>query len=887
MLEFGRRLRHTWWRTSVPDEVDREVAFHLEMRTRDLVAQGMTPEAARIEALARLGDLNHFKATLTRLGQERDRMRSRHEWLDELRQDIGYAWRSLVKQPAFTLIAVTTLGLGIGATTAIFSVIYSVVLRPLAIEDPDRVMLIADGNDLWGGAGSVSVGNYAEYKRDSRAFSVMGALFWTGVNLSTDGIPERVVAARADRDFFAVMGRAPSLGRVFSADEDQPGAAPVVLISDKLWRRRFGADRAIVGRTISLNGGNAPVIGVMPPDFGWGAEELWTPAAFSAKQLAEHDGHFLTVYGRLKAATTPKTALGELDITARRIAATYPNENRGLYGSMQPMFTQLVGSAPARLWIVFGAVAAVLLIGCVNVANLLLARGATRERELAVRAALGAGRRRIIRQLVTENLVLALAAGGLGVALAAAALPLLIAAAPPGIPRLGETRIGWPVLAFALVVSLVSTVIFGLLPAIRTANPSLVDALREGTRGSSTGGREWVRRGLVAAEVALALVLLVGAGLLIRTALYLGRIDPGFDATGVMTGQVSLPAASYGDWDRVTASFERLTQDLRAQPGVKFAALASQVPLGPGGNSNGLVPEGRPLGMESAINAQMRLVTPGYLAAMKIPLRGRDFSVVDRRTTSLVVIVSARLAAVAWPGQDPIGKRLVCCEGTPSAPVWKEVVGVAGDVRWNGLDQPAKPEFYLPLSQAPPDAWNWIQRTMTVAVRGDRASALRPAIVAAVRQLDPSIPVHGLATMDERVAGSLAEGRFNTMLLTGLGAIGLLLAAIGIYGVIGFFVARRSREIGIRMALGASRGEVRRLVLRQGLGPVAIGVVGGVAAGLVVTRILTTQLKGVTPYDPLTFAAVSCFLLVVAVVAIIGPARRATLVDPTAAMRQD
>ncbi len=886
-LEFGRRLRQLWWRPSVADEVEAEVQFHLDMRIKELIARGLSPDAARAEAMARLGDGEAFRATLRRLGRERNTMRERHEWLAEFGQDVRYAFRSLRQQPGFTLTALATLAIGIGATTAIFSFLYSVVLRPLPIPEADRIVVVGDGNPQ-GPAWSVSVGNYIDYARETRVFERLGATHFANFNLNVDASPERVPGARADAAYFEVFRIPPAIGRTFSVEEDRPGANRVALLSDGLWRRRFGADAGVVGRTITIDGTAHQIIGVMPPTFSLGGEELWVPAAFTPQQQAKHDEHFLEVYGRLKSGVTVRQALADQDRIARQLATAFPLDNHGLTGAVEPLFAQYVGNAPERLGVLFGSVLVVLLIACVNVANLLLARGAARERELAVRAALGAGRRRIVRQLITENLVLALGAGILGIGLAWVAIKAMLVTAPRNLPRLDQAGLdGW-VLAFAVAVSLGSVLVFGLMPAIRSTAGDLARTLREGAKGSSAAVSDWLRRGLVAAEVALALVLLVGAGLLIRTAIHLGRIDPGFRPDGVVTARVGLAQTAYPEWEQVTGAFERLHRELGQIPGVEAAGLSSQVPLGPGGGTNGLIREGMALAPENAIGSRLRLVTPGYLGTMRIPIvRGRDFTDEDRRGTTRVMIVSKGLAERAWPGQDPIGKRMACCEGTETDPMWKEVIGVAGDVRSGGIDQEAVPEFYLPVAQAPAEAWNWIQRTMTLAVRGRESAALTAGVRAAVRTVDPAVPVYGVATMGERIAQSMAQGRFNTRLLTTLGAVGLLLAAIGIYGVIGYFVARQRRELGIRVALGASAGRIRGLVLRQGLVPALIGVGVGVPGSLLLARLLGSQLRGVGPGDPVTFVTVALVLVGVAALATLGPARRATRVDPTTAMRDD
>lgn len=888
MLEFGRRLRSVWWRSSVADEVEAEVQFHVAMRIKELEAGGMPPAEARAEAIARLGNLDAMRRTLLTLGRERDQMNRRREWLGELGQDMRYAWRSLRQQPGFTIAALLTLALGIGGATAIFSLVYAVVLRPLPIPELSRVMIVGDGQRSDPRGYSVSVGNYTDYKRETRTFEVIGATYFTNFNLNVDATPERVPGTRADADFFTVMRIPPSSGRAYTADEDQPGGARVVVISDGLWRRRFGADPTVIGRSIILDGSGYQVIGIMPPAFTLGTEELWVPAAFTAAQKAQHDEHFLEVYGRLKPGATLAHALADQNRISRRLAEAYPNDDHEMIGAVQPMFSQFVGNAPERLGVLFGAVLVVLLIGCANVANLLLARGAARERELAVRAALGAGRGRIIRQLVTENLVLATLAGLLGIGLAAAVVKGIVAAAPSNLPRLREAGLDPWVLAFALAVSLGSVFLFGLVPAWRSARPDMAQALREGAKGSSSQTRDWLRRGLVAGEFALALVLLVGAGLLVRTAIHLGRVDPGFRPEGVLSARVGLAREAYPAWEQVTNTFTRVNDQLHGIPGVDAAGLSSQVPLGPGGGENGLIPEGRPIEAASAIGSRLRLVTPGYIAAMGISLiKGRDFTADDRRGNPRVMIVSRRLAELAWPGQDPIGKRITCCEGSATDPMWKEVVGVAGDVHSGGVDQDAGPEFYLPIAQTPAEAWNWIQRTMTLVVRGRKPAGLAAGVRAAVKTIDPGVPVYNIATMDQRIAQSLADSRFNTRLLSALGLIGLILSAIGIYGVIGYFVTRQTRELGIRMALGASGGDIRRLVLAQGLGPAATGLAAGTAGGLLVTRVLSSQLRGVAPSDPVTFVIVAALLAAVAVVATLVPARRASRVDPTTAMREE
>jgi predicted permease len=878
-------------RPPLADEVASELEFHLEMRTRELIAGGMDPERAVREARRRMGNLGTMRATLTKLGRERNRTMNRREWTAEFRQDVRHGVRSLRTNPGFAATALGTLALGIGATTAIFSAVYSVMLRPLPFDQPERVMTVAERHaDAPTRAADISVGNYVDLKREQTRFASLAAVFSVSVNLADQSSPERVQGAKVTWDYFSVFAIPPLAGRVFSPDDDRAGGPAVVILSHRLWARRFGADRGVVGKTIGLNGEPYVVIGVMPNtfDFTQTSEELWLPAAFTAAELAQHDNHFMSLVGRLRPGATQGEAAADADRILLRLAKLYPDTNYDLVGAyVARMLDDFVGSAGERLLILLGAVAFVLLIGCVNVANLLLARGAARQRELAVRAALGAGRGRIVRQLFTESLVLALGAGGLGVAVAFGALRLLVAAAPTSVPRLDQAAIDGPALGFALGISVLSAALFGLVPALRAAAPGLQSALRDGGRGASGPARDWLRRGLIAGEVAIALVLLVGAGLLIRTAINLNRTDPGFDPRGVLSVRLTLPAAQYGAPDLVASTFTRVVREVSSEPGIRAVGVSSQVPAGPGGNSNGLIPEGRPVEAASAIETRLRLVTPGYLGTLRIPLRrGRDFTPDDRADRPRVMIVNETFARLAWPGvANPVGKRVGCCEKERP---WKEVVGVVADVRWRGPSREASPEFYLPVDQAPAEAWTWLQRSMTLVARGaGRPDALLASIRAAVRRIDPSLPLYGSSTMDERLAGSVAEARFNTSLLGLLGAIGLLLSAVGIYGVIAYFVARRTRELGIRMALGASAGRIGALVVRQGLGPVGLGLCAGLFLALGLARLLTSQLNGVTATDPLTFGTVAGILLVVAILASLVPAVRATRVDSATAMREE
>jgi putative ABC transport system permease protein len=810
--------------------------------------------------------------------------------MDSLLQNIRFAVRSLRKSPALAASVVLTLALCIGATTAIFSVVYAVLFRPLPFANPGEILLVrTTWKELMS---SFSVGNWADVKRQQASFRYFVPAYGESFNLAGADAPENVDGARVGADYFAMLGLQPALGRGFLAEEAAPGRANVVLLSDGLWRRRFGGDPGVVGTEVRLDGRPHRVIGVMPASMDYAVfdEELWVPTAFTPGQLAEHDEHFLSVLGRLEPGVTIARAEEEMRGLARWLETTYPKENQDRGIVMAPFMEELVGEYRPRLFVLLGAVALVLLIACANIANLLLARGAARSREIAIRAAIGAGRGHLLRQALTESLVLAGAGGLLGLLVGYWGVTAIAAFGPEDVPRLALARVDGPVLAFAVGLTVLSGLVFGLAPALRTAARLPHEALKEGGRtGSRAGGRDRLRNVLVVSEVALALVLLTGAGLLIRSAIALNGVDPGFDPRGVVAGRISLPAAAYETPEQVTRAFERIEERLVAVPGVASGALVSSAPL-EDGNSNGLVPEGRPLDISSSINSLMRLVTPGYFATMRIELiHGRTFTADDKRGAPLVIVINQTLAREAFPGQDPIGKRIACCEpGPDGSPGWKEVVGVVKDVHARGLDEEPSPEFYLPMIQAPAAAWSWTDRTMTVAVRaqGDAISLMTP-LRRAVAEVDPALPLYNLGTMQGRLVDSLAQSRFSTMLLTVFGAIALILAAIGVYGVISYGVAQRTQEIGIRMALGARHTDVLAMVVRHGAVLAGIGLAVGLGGALALSRLLSSLLFQVSPTDPPTFASGTVVLTAVALLAAALPARRAARTDPMVALRNE
>ncbi|HKU62296.1 MAG TPA: ABC transporter permease [Gemmatimonadales bacterium] len=807
--------------------------------------------------------------------------------MDGLLRSLRIALRSLRRRPSLTASIVLTLALCIGGTAAVFGAVYAVLFRPLPWARPDGVLVV---RELWRAQqGSMSVGNWADLRRRDRLFEHLVPTYPEQLNLAGLDQPENVPAARVGPDYFQLLGVSPALGRTFASDEDTPGRDQVVVLSDGLWRRRFGADRSVIGREVRLDGRPATVIGVMPAslDFTLLGEQLWIPTAFTPEQLAQHDEHFLTVLGRLRPGVTPAEARTELADIARGLEQEFPRENqeRGL-GAFSLM-EELVQDYRPRLFVLLGAVGFVLLIACANIGNLLLAQGTARGREMAIRAAVGAGRGHLLRQALTENLLLAGLGGALGVLVAHWAIQGLTAFGPADVPRLAQARVDGPMLGFVLAVTLGAGLLFGLAPALRLASRPPHAALKEGRSGGVH--RDRLRSALVVTEIALALMLLTGAGLLIRSAAALNRVQPGYDPTGVVAARVSLPTTGYETPDQARTAFERLADQISAVRGVTASGVASVAPL-EGGNTNGLVPEGRPLDVASSINSYLRIVSPGYLGAMRIPLRrGRGFTDQDRKGTPLVMIINERLAREAFPGQDPIGKRIACCDGGPDGlPGWKTVVGVVADVRAQDMSQPAEPEFYLPLGQAPEPAWNWIQRSMTVAARGTGGPmALVPGLREAVRAVDPAVPLYQVGTMDDRITRSLAQARFSTALLTAFGAMALLLAAIGVFGVISYGVSQRTQEIGVRVALGADRGDVVRLIVRHGARLAALGLLIGLGGALVASRLLGTLLYQVSPTDPPTFLAGAAVLGACAIAAAALPALRAARLDPAIALRAE
>jgi predicted permease len=881
-MTIRKRLRSLLWRVPIEQEVHEELAHHVELRTRELIDRGIDPEEARVLARMRLEN-GHVEAVLTQIGRQRNNSWARRDWIDELRQDLRFAWRQCRTKPGFTIAAVLTLGLGIGATTAIFSVVHAVVLKPYAYVDPDRVLLAFS---KWrGNRGSWSVGNFDYFRQRVTSAEDLAADVGTSMNLADNGEPERIFGGRVTWNYHRLFGIPPAYGRTFRQEEDQPGRNKVVILSDRLWRRRFGADPAMVGRSIRINNEPHDVVGIMPAEMDQigDAAEAWVPVAFTPEQLALYDEFYLTAYVRQRKDVTQQQVRDEFVRIAQNLATDHPDLNRERSADVELMSAFFIGDYRTRLLVLLAAVGLVLLIACGNVANLLLARLAVRSRELAIRAAIGAGRGRIVRQVLTESLVLAALGGIAGLAVAWWSLPALIRLAPEGVPRLDTAALNGTVMTAALTLVIGSALFVGLLPAWQaTRRTTLTEDLGDGKGALSGSLKPWMRQLLIGAQAALVMIVLAGAALLVRSAINLQQEPIGFDTRGVLTARIALPAAQYGEPARAREAYRQVLDRVQASPGVKFAALDSQAPLVGGGGSNGLFAEGKP----DLIQSRSHFVTPGYFSVINNPLKaGRTFVETDIREAEFVMIINETLARAAFGAENPIGKRISCCEGGPGKPHWKTVVGVVADIKTRGPAEPAQPEFYLPLMQIPDVAWTWTGRSLNIVTRGDDVASMTTAIRSSVKELDSTLPVFRIWTMEEGLRRIMAQARFNTLLMSTLGATGLILAALGIYSVIAWLVAQRTREIGVRMALGASKADVIRMMSLHGLQPVIAGLAVGFAGAIAATRLLQNQLFEIGPRDPLTLVATAAVLLIVAAGAAAIPAWRATTIDPATALR--
>jgi putative ABC transport system permease protein len=812
-------------------------------------------------------------------------------------QDLRYGLRMLAKNPGFTAVAVLTLALGIGANTAMFSMVHAVLLRPLPFQEPGRLYTLWERNlKMSYEQNPPAAANFRDWRDRNRVFEQMAAFdssrtFNLAGNLAGSSNPERVDGAAVSPSLFGLLGVRPVIGRTFSSQEDQLGQDRVVLLSYGLWQRRFNAARSIVGKPITLDGRNSTVIGVMPPGFQFPgdtgtilniftapAAQLWVPLALTPQAWSQRSSHFLQVIARLKPGATPGQAQAEMNSIEQQLVKEHPRDYIGSDVKLVPLHAQVVGSFRSALLVLFGAVAFVLLIGCANVANLLLARATSRRREVAIRSALGASRFRLVRQLVTESLALALMGGALGVLMAIWGISLLRLILPGNFPRSAEIQIDGSVLVFTLLASIATGLIFGLAPAFQASRSHITESLKEGERGAEGFGRNRLRSFLVVTEVALALILLIGTGLMLRSFVRLQEVDPGFTPDHLLTMEISLPEARYADPQKA-AFFTQLLERVRALPGVQSAGAIGHLPLGGEIESYALGVEGRaPLPNEYA-NPDCHVVMPGYFEAMKIPLvDGRYFQERDGAQSPHVLIINEVVARNVFPHESPIGKRLQMGFNGFTG----EIVGVVRNTSHLTLDLAPTEEVYAAYPQAP--FWNTM--TLTIPTTSSPLALSRP-VHELVLAIDKDQPVSKIRTMDEVMEASVAAPRFRTLLLGLFGLTALLLGAIGIYGVMSYSVSQRRREIGIRIALGAAQPQVIKLVLRQGLVLTLAGLGIGLLGALALTHLLSSMLYEVRPTDPLTFAGVTLLLTAVSLLANYLPARRATKVDPMVALRYE
>jgi len=873
-------------------EIVEELAQHLEAVYEDALSDGATEPEARARALRVIADGRVLECELSRVERPLA-ARAAVEWIERrggmrmesLWQDLRYGTRMLLKQPGFTLIAIITLALGIGANTAIFSVVNAVLLRPLAFKEPDRLVAVWERNlkKPDGEKSFVGGANFSDWKRQSQSFDALAAYMNWNYNLTGDGEPQRLRAIVATGDLFRALGVEPALGRTFAPDDDQDGRDNVVVLSHAFWQSRFGANREIVGQTVTLNNGKHTVIGVMPAwfEFPDARTEIWRPMAMSAEQAQNRQGKWLRVIGRLKAGVSPEQASAEMNAIAGRLERQYPEANGGWGASLLPLHEEVAGKVRRLMWILLGAVGFVLLIACANVANLLLARAASRQKEMAVRSALGANRVRLLSQFLIESLLLAALGGAAGLLLARWCSEALIALSPGGIPRLSESALDARVLGFTLLLALLATLLCGLIPAWQASKPDLDETLKEGGRGATGhAGRRW-RSALVVAEVAAGVVLLVGAGLMVRSFLKLQQVNAGFDPRNLLTMQIMLPAGKYARNEQQIAFFQQTLEKIKTLPGVQSAGAVQDLPLRLNATSFPVTIPGRPAVAENERPmAVHRTVSDDYPRTMGIPLlRGRAFTPRDDLNAPPVVIINQTMARRLWPDEDPVGKQLRF--GAPEDPPYT-IVGVAGDIKHMGLAGEEGAVIYQPHAQK---RFAWL-RWMAIVVRTDaEALSLAAAIRRRVQEVDRDQPVYEVATMEELLAKSVAEPRFTTLLVGGFALLALGLAALGIYGVVSFAVVQRTHEIGIRVALGAQVRDVLALVIRQGMTLALLGVALGLAGAFALTRLIESLLFGVTTTDPLTFIGVSALLPIVALAACWIPARRAAKVDPLVALR--
>jgi predicted permease len=879
------RFRSLFRRDAVEEELERELRFHLDRETEANRAAGLTPEEARTAAVRHLGGLAQT--------QEECRDMRRTAFIENVLQDVRYAFRTLRKSPGFALVTVLTLALSIGANSAIFSVIDGVLLRPLPYPRADRIVRISFRSHTFPKF-ALNPLDLRDIRSRNRSFGAIAGITRTDRQLSGAGRPERLSSFSVTAGYFRVLGVSPRLGREFTTDDELPARGKQVILSDRVWRTRFAADPAIVGRTIMLDAEPFAVAGVMPPVAHPGnyyhsladgdTVDVWTPFTYDNRS-GGRGSHYMEAFARLKGDVTIAQAQADMDAQVAQLTREHPDAMRGWQADVVSLYQETVGSSRRLLLILLGAVGLVLLIACANAANLLLARATARQREIAVRAALGAARGRLVRQMLAESLLIALVGGALGAALAVAGVQALTALLPADFPRAAGIRVNPEVFGFTLMISLTTGFLFGLAPALQSARTDLQQALRDGGRGSGSGARQLrLRNVLVVAELSLACVLLTGAGLMLRSFVNLLRTDPGFRPERVLTAATSLPNAKYKTPKEWLAFYLRLKRDLAALPGVRAAGLGSDLPwTGWDENIGGFTIEGKqpPPGQE--FHTRFHLASEDYFRALGVPLvRGRFFTAHDDMDATPVILINRVMAESYWPGEDPIGRRITFDEH-PKESDWMTVVGVVGDIKDHPESAAAEPALWWPIGQAPVKT---AEIVLVARAQADPAS-LAAEIRTAVAALDPQLAVANVRLMDDVAGKSFSTPRFALFLIGLFAALAATLAVIGIYGVISYSVSRRTREFGLRVALGAKPADVVRHVMAQGLKLACAGILLGAAGALALGRVLWSLLYQVNAADPATFLAVAAAALAATAAACYIPARRATAADPMTALRAE
>jgi putative ABC transport system permease protein len=892
--EIRQRLASLKLKPTREAEIVEELAQHLDDRYRELLARGATDDQASRVALAELSGkplLANELRRIERAASEESAVLGSNtggNMLGDLVQDLRYGWRMLRKKPGFTAVAIIIMALGIGANTAIFSLVRAVLLRPLPFANPDRLVMVwEDATFIGFPKNTPAPANYADWKARNEVFEDMAALDYHGFNLTGDDEPEKVYAFGVTASFFPLLGVEPLLGRVLTAEDDRPEASKVVVISYPLWQSRYGGQSSIVGREILLNDEKYTVVGVMPRGFQFLHPEirLWVPSGFTAKTLADRDDHYLQVVARIKPGVTLNQANSNIKTIQAQIERDYPNDAGLLGANVISLGEELTGETRRPLIVLLVAVAFVLLIASANLANLLLSRALSRTKEIAVRTALGGSRRRLVRQLLTESVLLSLAGGISGVLVAFWSFDFLRHLIPQGLSLFVDLRIDWAVLAFTLALSVITGTMFGLAPALQSSRVDLNEALKQGGgRTSLSAGHRRLQSAMVVGEVALAMVLLVGAGLLIKTFARLRDQYSGLRAERVLTLRTQLPEGRYKDAQRRFAFYEQVLERVTALPGV-VAAYTTSVPLEWKGGTNSITIEGRPVEPGVIYDAIHRQISPDYFKAMGIALKqGRFFNEVDNQQSMPVVIINETMAREFWPDENALGKRFKQGGGNTHAP-WATIVGIVADLRQMGAEAPVKAEMYLPYRQAVQQYW-YAPRDLVIRTSVEPLS-LAGAVIGKVHEVDADQPVSNIRTMKDVLGEQFGQRETGTTLLGVFAALAMLLAAIGLYGVLSYFVSQRIPEFGVRIALGAQSRDILWLVLKRGMGLALVGLAIGLAGSFALMRLIESLLFEVSASDPAVFGLIALLLAAAAFAACYIPVRRAMKIDPMVALRYE